>query len=144
MNSTCSSSLSAPLQWCHNERHGVLNHQHFACLLNRFFRRISNKTSKPRITGLLVGNPPVTRGFPSQRASDAENISIWWRHHGEWRPGARPTNDISIEFEIRPNFAVLWFKMFSTDHNEISHTSRQCNCRDVCKISLWSSMYILN
>ena len=31
--------------------------------------------------------------------------------------GARPTKDISIEFEIRPKFAVLWFKMHSTDHN---------------------------
>ena len=39
-------------------------------------------------------------------------------------PGARPTNDISIEFEIRPKFAVLWFKMYSTDHYEILHTSR--------------------
>ena len=40
-------------------------------------------------------------------------------------PGARPTNDISIELEIRSKFAVLWFKMYSTDHNEILHTSRQ-------------------
>ena len=23
-----------------------------------------------------------TTGFPSQRASNAENVSIWWRHHG--------------------------------------------------------------
>ena len=51
-------------------------------------------------------------------------------------PGARPTNDISIELEIRPNFAVPWFKMCSTDPNEIVHTSRQLHCRDVCKISL--------
>ena len=58
-------------------------------------------------------------------------------------PGARPTNDISIEFEIRPKFAVLWFEIYSTDHNEILHTSRQCNCRDVCKISLWSVRHIL-
>ena len=29
----------------------------------------------------LWGNPPVTGGFPSERASDAENVSIWWRHH---------------------------------------------------------------
>ena len=43
------------------------------------------------------------------------------------RPGARPTSNISIEFEIRPNFAVLWFKMFSADHNKILHMSRQCN-----------------
>ena len=25
----------------------------------------------------------------------------------QWPPGARPTNDISIEFEIRPKFGVL-------------------------------------
>ena len=24
---------------------------------------------------------PVTGEFPAQKASDAENISIWWRHH---------------------------------------------------------------
>ena len=59
-------------------------------------------------------------------------------------PGARPTNDISIEFEILPKYTVFWFQMYSTDHNKILHTSRQCNCRDVCKISLWSVEYILN
>ena len=32
---------------------------------------------------LCEGNPPVTGGFPSQRASNAENASIWWRHHGK-------------------------------------------------------------
>ena len=58
--------------------------------------------------------------------------------------GARPTNDISISFEIRPKFAVLWFKIYSTDHNEILHKPRQCNCRGVCKISLWSVEHILN
>ena len=41
------------------------------------------KTLKLRVTGLCEGNPPVTGGFPSQRASDAENVSIWWRHHAE-------------------------------------------------------------
>ena len=59
-------------------------------------------------------------------------------------PGASPTNDISIEFVIRPKIAVLWFKIYSTDHNKILHTSRQYNCRDVCKISLWSIKHILN
>ena len=29
----------------------------------------------------LWGNPPVIGGFPSQRASNAENVSIWWWHH---------------------------------------------------------------
>ena len=59
-------------------------------------------------------------------------------------PGARPTNDISIQFEFWPKFAVLRFILYSTNHNESLHTSRQCNCRDVCKILLWSVKYILN
>ena len=50
--------------------------------------------------------------------------------------GARPTSDISMEFQIRPKFKVLWFRVHSTDHNEILHISRQCNYCDVCKISL--------
>ena len=60
------------------------------------------------------------------------------------QPGARPTNDISIKFEIRPKFEVLWFKMYSSDHNEILHISPRCNCRDMCKILLWSVEHILN
>ena len=43
--------------------------------------RRSKKISKLCVTGLWEGNPPVTGGFPSQRASNAENISICWRHH---------------------------------------------------------------
>ena len=51
------------------------------CLLKRLFRRRSKKTSKFRFTGLCGGNSPVTGEFPAQRASNAENVSIWWRHH---------------------------------------------------------------
>ena len=55
--------------------------------------------------------------------------------HGDngW-PDPRPFNHISIEFEIRPKFEALWFKMYSAHHNEILHTSQQCNFRDVRKI----------
>ena len=37
-------------------------------------------------------------------------------------PGSRPTNDISIEFEIRPKFGGLCFQTYSTDPNEFLHT----------------------
>ena len=40
------------------------------------------KTSKLRIIGLCAENSPVSGEFPAQRASNAENVSIWWRHHG--------------------------------------------------------------
>ena len=42
------------LQWRHNGRDSVSNHQPHGCLLNRLFRRRSKKTSKFRVTGLFV------------------------------------------------------------------------------------------
>ena len=74
-------SISA-LFWRHNEHDSVSNHQPHECLLNLLFRRRSKKTSKLRVTGLCVGNSPGTGEFPAQMASNAENVSIWWRHHG--------------------------------------------------------------
>ena len=69
------------LRWRHNVRDSVSNHQPRDCLLNRLFRRRSKKTSKLRVTGLCVGNSPGTGEFPTQMDSNAENVSIWWRHH---------------------------------------------------------------
>ena len=68
------------LLWRHNGRDSVSNHQPHHLLLNRLFRRRSEKTSKLRVTGLCVGNSPVTGEYPVWMASNAENVSIWWRH----------------------------------------------------------------
>ena len=49
-----------------------------------------------RVTGLCAGNSPVTGEFPAQKASTAEILPIWWRHH-ETRG-----NDRFQDFNIRP------------------------------------------
>ena len=54
------------LEWHHNERDGVSNHQHLDCLLNRLFRHRSKKTSKLHVTGLCEGNSPV-------------NVTVTWK-----------------------------------------------------------------
>ena len=69
------------LRWRQNGRDGGSNHQPCDCLLNRLLRRRLKKTSTLRVTGLCAGNSPVTGEFPAQMASNAENVSIWWRHH---------------------------------------------------------------
>ena len=69
------------LLWRHNGHDSVPNHQPHHCLLNCLFGQRSKKTSKLRVTGLCVGNSPGTGEFPAQKASNAENVSIWWRHH---------------------------------------------------------------
>ena len=40
------------------------------------------RTHESSVSLAFVGNSPVTGEFPAQMASNAENASIWWRHHG--------------------------------------------------------------
>ena len=68
------------LQWRHNGHDSVSNHQPHDCLLNRLFRLRSKKTLKLRVTGLCAGKSSETCEFPAQMASNAENVSVWWRH----------------------------------------------------------------
>ena len=79
-----------PLRSRHNEGDGDSSHWRLDYLHNRLFRRRSKKTSKLRVTGLCEENLPVTGEFTAQRASNAENASIWWRHHDaatNWQHG---------------------------------------------------------
>ena len=84
---------TAPLQWRHNGRDGVSNHQRHDCLLNRLFRRRSKKTSKLRITGLCVrgihrspvNSPhkgPVTRRmFPFEDVIMLCYVLLWFSNN---------------------------------------------------------------
>ena len=60
--------ISNALQWRHTELDGVANHQPHDRLFNRLFGHRLKKTSKLCVTGLCVGNSPVTGEFPTQRA----------------------------------------------------------------------------
>ena len=85
ISSGCTNECESALHWRHDGGDCVSNHQPCDCLLNRLFRRRSKKTSNLSVTGLCEGNSPGTHEFPAQMASNAENVSIWWRHHG-WNP----------------------------------------------------------
>ena len=69
------------LQWRHNGLDSISNHQPHDYLRKRLFRPRSKEISKLRVIVPCVGNSPGTGEFPAERASKAENVSIWWRHH---------------------------------------------------------------
>ena len=100
-----------PLQWLHIERDVVSNHRCLDCLLKHLSWRRSNKTSKLRISGLCEGNSPVTSEFPSQRASNAENVSIWWfddviiYFHLDWETDIEIYNLLFNEINLKMLFA---------------------------------------
>ena len=98
-------------QWSHNDHDGISNHLRLYCLLNHMFRRRSKKTSKLHITGLWEGKPLVTCKFPAQRASNAENVSIWWRHHGKkLRCGASTFQHIGLVSLCMSKLGHHWFR----------------------------------
>ena len=88
--------LSRLCYWIDSQRAGIAkritayfsthysHHQPCDCLLSRLIRRRWKKTPKLRFTSLCVGNSPVTCEFPAQMVSNAEYVSIWWRHHEWW------------------------------------------------------------
>ena len=116
------------LQWRHNERDAVSNHQPHDCLPNRLFRLRSKKTSKLRFTGLCAGNSPVTGEFLAQRASNAENVSIWWRHHESYIKIAHESNRYNC-YATPSQIKLVWYLqtqriyVHNIDYEMISHVS---------------------
>ena len=108
----------------------MANHQPPDCLLNRFFQGAGKKkTSNLRVTGLCEGNSPVTDEFPAQRAINAENVSIWLRHHDwlSWLYVSFSMNvfnvlwqvNIETRWAMQIQFCILWNKTrtYSFIHN---------------------------
>ena len=105
-------ALIFPLRWRHNGHGSVSNHQPRDCFLNRLFRHRSKKTSKLRVTGLCAGNSPEAGEFPAQMASNAENASIWWRHHAQEMISATLTRRV-LRYEM-PIHVYISYKNFNT------------------------------
>ena len=72
---------SYTLERRHNELDDFSNHRCIECLISHWFKHRSKKTPKLCVIGLCDGNSPLTGEFPAQRSINAENVSIWWRHH---------------------------------------------------------------
>ena len=120
------------LQWRHNGRDSVSNHQPYDCLLNHLFRHRSKKTSKLRVTGLCAGYSPGTSEFPAQMASNAENASIWWSHHAP--SGCTINCSIKINvliFNISINSLIHQFQTFLTDIRRIDTVVKVLFCERI-------------
>ena len=96
LGTACSFTPVTSIHWRHNGHDGVLNHQSHDCFLNRLLRRRSKKTPKLRVTGLCEGNSSVTGEFSAQRASNAENVSIWRGGHVPQTSSMGPRLDNSV------------------------------------------------
>ena len=82
------------LQWRHNVRGGVSNHQPHDCIYSTVYSGADQRKHQSSASLAFVWvNSPMTGEFPAQRASNAENVSIWWRHHGNSSTSTRGPRD---------------------------------------------------
>ena len=127
----------ASLQWRHNERDGVSNHHPHDCLLKRLFRCRSKKTSKLRVTGLCAENSQMTGEFPAQKASNAEDISIWWRHH-VWKEHQRMVSSHCDNIFNNFNTISKWKRSaFTVCFNHLN-----CKpCQSSIPLQTWTKIY---
>ena len=77
--------LLSPFQWHHNQRDGVSNSRLFT---QSFVQAQIKETPKLCVIGEI----------PARKASNAKNVSVWWRHH------ERGTNRKQYKTQKRTNF----------------------------------------
>ena len=75
------------LQWHHNERHCISNHRR-RLLAKPFGQAHTKENIKAPRHWPLWGESTGDQCIPPQRANNAENVSIWWRHHIKLCPGS--------------------------------------------------------
>ena len=77
-----------------------------------YSRRRSKNPSKLCVNGLCEGNSLVANEFPAhtQRASNSENVSIWWRHH-LWYMSS---NHLNISWPMSTYLSCIWMDYLCT------------------------------
>ena len=88
-------------------------------------RQIKEKTSELGVSGICEGNPPETGGFPSQSASNAENVCFWWHHHDVGVPGFPPISrwDHGPHLNIKCRIANIWILIIKA-RRQNTHTRK--------------------
>ena len=93
------------LQWRHNERDSVSNHQPRECLVSRLIRRRSKKTSKLRVTGLCAAIHRRPVNSP---------------HKGSVTRKMFPFDDVIISCHTLPSLLTIAFSGNNLHQNESS------------------------
>ena len=81
----CHSKTNHTIQWRHNDHDGVSKSPASRLFTQLFIQTQIKENIKATRHWPLCGEFTGTGEFPAQRASYAENVSIWWRHHEQNR-----------------------------------------------------------
>ena len=135
-----------------HKRHSVSNLWQLEWLFNSQFRLTTTKQKRESTGHLWVSNaqsankrnkikaPRIfVRGIhcwpvdSPTRASNAENVSIRWRHHEQVSPWGRIIDGFSKEIQVRWNFFLLSTRFWLLDRYKILQMARRLCCCGMAK-----------
>ena len=96
--------------------------------------RKSKENSKICVTSLIAGNSPVTGEFPAHKAGNAENISIWWRHHGLCDKSASR----SFVWINGPHYNMTTYEAYTSREVKVKDTAN-----NFCMLSILQKSFVL-
>ena len=109
----CFSFRLTTLQWCHMG--AIASHitGRSGVVFNSLFGLTSEKHQKSTFMALCEGNQPVTGGFPSQRASNADGVSIWLCNDGY---AGHLQQKMSVVYQIQMTIKIRQFRHGNQHH----------------------------
>ena len=135
--------ISGP--WLHSD---VIMRWHLKSPASRLFTQpcvqVQIKTSKLHVTGHCEGNSPVTGGFPTQRASNVENISIWWHQNDSacvcvWRMLTDNTGrSIFMDWNMKPSMSMPCKCYYDSRRYQ---EPLFYHCKVLCQQITWKPLY---
>ena len=123
-----------PLWWRHNGRDDVSNHQPHHRLLTLLFRRRSKKRQSSTSLAFMRGIHREPVNSPHKWPVNAENVSIWWRHHALSDPWLVPVPQKEIMIKkVISSLIICCCCIYSSLRVYISSLQRCCcEVRSVC------------
>ena len=103
--------------------YSIQNHQLLDFLFTTLYQFTQRKHQSSALLAFCAGNPPVTSSIPTQRASNAGSVSMWWHHH-------------RINAKIMNNFRncklLKWMPRIHTANSKLSNYFKH-------QVKIWSN-----
>ena len=105
------------LQWRHNGRDGVSDHQPYDCSLNCIFKEQIKENSQSAASQASVREIHRWPVNSLTKTSNAKNVSIWWRHHVNGKYFRKPLYPAPARWYCKGLLCMLIIKTFEVKAN---------------------------
>ena len=98
------------LQWHHNGRDMAYLIISLTIVYSFVYSDVDQRKHQVPSHWPLCGKFTGDRWISAQRASNAENVCIWWRHHGRWSRHSYDTSEFPAQMAGNAENVSIWWR----------------------------------